>query len=126
MTMLPDMRENASGIPAILANEYGIKVVPACLKTGDYIINEEIAVERKTAVDFAQSIMDGRLFKQAAAIDHAFLNSGFSKILTVFPSPLIIFFMCEHASQENFTGLKCITAIRNKGWNSGLLCFPPK
>ncbi|MBU4312723.1 MAG: hypothetical protein KJ706_08405 [Candidatus Omnitrophica bacterium] len=35
------------------------------LKVGDYIINDEIVIERKTTQDFAQSIIDGRLFKQA-------------------------------------------------------------
>ena len=38
-----------------------VATLPAC----DYIINDEIFIERKTARDFAVSIIDGRLFKQA-------------------------------------------------------------
>jgi ERCC4-type nuclease len=35
---------------------------------GDYVIGDAILVERKTYVDFAVSIADGRLFPQAAAL----------------------------------------------------------
>ncbi len=38
-----------------------IKKLPYC----DYIINQEIFIERKTGRDFAISIIDGRLFEQA-------------------------------------------------------------
>ncbi len=36
----------------------------AALPYGDYLINGEITIERKTAKDFLISIIDGRLFKQ--------------------------------------------------------------
>jgi ERCC4-type nuclease len=36
-----------------------------CLETGDFIINDEIVIERKTWADFISSISDGRLMKQA-------------------------------------------------------------
>lgn len=42
------------------------------LKTGDYLIDKKIVIERKTAMDFAQSIIDGRLFKQAAMMRKLF------------------------------------------------------
>src|SRR3989338_1429235 len=42
----------------------------------------------------------------SSTTDHAFLNSGFSKILTMFPSPFIIFPMCEHVPHENFPSIK--------------------
>jgi len=60
-----DTREAPSGIPLILEKTYGIKTPVENLKTGDYIIGDGIVVERKTASDFVQSIIDGRLFKQA-------------------------------------------------------------
>ncbi len=34
------------------------------LKYGDYILNNRIVFERKTLVDFVQSVKDGRLFRQ--------------------------------------------------------------
>jgi Fanconi anemia group M protein len=38
------------------------------LDAGDYVIDGGIVVERKTHVDFATSLVDGRLFPQAAAL----------------------------------------------------------
>jgi Fanconi anemia group M protein len=38
------------------------------LAIGDYSIDERVVVERKTYVDFATSLADGRLFPQAAAL----------------------------------------------------------
>lgn len=38
------------------------------LTTGDFLIDGRFAVERKTLPDFAQSVIDGRLFRQAAAL----------------------------------------------------------
>ena len=35
------------------------------LSLGDYCIDGAVLIERKTAADFAQSLMDGRLFGQA-------------------------------------------------------------
>lgn len=67
-----DVRENASGIPPILANEYGINVVQMTLKVGDYCVDPDVLIERKTVLDFAQSIIDGRLFKQAASMKKCF------------------------------------------------------
>ncbi len=43
----------------------GATVVEKMLEIGDYIVSERIAIERKTARDFAKSIIDGRLFDQA-------------------------------------------------------------
>lgn len=38
------------------------------LKVGDYSIDDRVVVERKTYADFATSLIDGRLFPQAAAL----------------------------------------------------------
>lgn len=58
-----DYRETASGITDLLKNS-GALVKIAKLSYGDYIINDTITVERKTAKDFLISIIDGRLFNQ--------------------------------------------------------------
>lgn len=39
---------------------------------GDFIISDRVAVERKTAGDFVSSIVDGRLFDQAAKLKEAY------------------------------------------------------
>ena len=44
------------------------------LKVGDYIINDEIVVERKSAEDFIQSLVSGRLFIQCANLSRMCLR----------------------------------------------------
>ena len=64
-----DDRERAGGkVPAILAARDDVTVEIARLDVGDYLVEHRIAVERKTAIDFAASLIDGRLFRQAAAL----------------------------------------------------------
>ena len=61
--MVVDYREKASGIIDLLRwedTQIEIKKVPH----GDYVINDEITMERKTARDFLMSLIDGRLFNQ--------------------------------------------------------------
>jgi len=50
--ILADTREEPSGIPFILEQNYGIKILMENLRTGDYIIGDGIVVERKTAAVF--------------------------------------------------------------------------
>jgi DNA excision repair protein ERCC-4 len=58
-----DYRETASGLTDLLKNSDALVEI-AKLSYGDYIINDAITVERKTAKDFLISIIDGRLFNQ--------------------------------------------------------------
>lgn len=41
------------------------------LTAGDYLIDDEILVERKTVADFSTSLIDGRLFPQASRLAHS-------------------------------------------------------
>jgi Fanconi anemia group M protein len=41
------------------------------LQTGDYLIDDEVLIERKTIADFATSLADGRLFPQASRLAHS-------------------------------------------------------
>lgn len=67
-----DFRENSSGVGDILTRKHGVALTTEALKTGDYIVNDEIVIERKTTLDFVQSIIDGRLFKQIAWMKRLF------------------------------------------------------
>jgi DNA excision repair protein ERCC-4 len=58
-----DYREIASGLSDLLKDS-GALVEIEKLSYGDYIINDMITIERKTAKDFLVSIIDGRLFNQ--------------------------------------------------------------
>lgn len=44
------------------------------LETGDYVVSDRVAVERKEVTDFLQSIIDGRLFSQIGALRRAYLR----------------------------------------------------
>jgi len=44
----------------------GATVIEKMLDIGDYVVSERVVIERKSARDFAKSIIDGRLFDQAA------------------------------------------------------------
>lgn len=65
--IIADYRENPSGIPALLS-QYGAEITVAQMKTGDYSINEEIVVERKSAEDLIQSLVANRLFTQCSRL----------------------------------------------------------
>ncbi len=67
-----DDREKAGGqVLAALAARDDATVDIARLEAGDYHIERRVIVERKTAADFAASLIDGRLFHQAAALASA-------------------------------------------------------
>jgi len=72
-----DFRENDSIVEEILSREYAVRVIRGILKVGDYIINDDIVIERKTTLDFAKSIIDGRLFRQAGKMKELFDCSFF-------------------------------------------------
>lgn len=61
--ILADYREFQSGIPTLLLNKQ-IEITLKNLEAGDYLINDQILVERKTKEDFVLSLMNNRLFNQ--------------------------------------------------------------
>jgi hypothetical protein len=63
-----DHREQGSRLLRLLKESDAFELCMRPLKAGDYIINDRIVVERKGHADFARSIIDGRLFHQAASI----------------------------------------------------------
>lgn len=67
ITIFADMRETRSPVLPRL-KELGATIKVGDLDCGDYVISGQIAVERKTAVDFVSSVMDGRLFNQTGKL----------------------------------------------------------
>jgi fanconi anemia group M protein len=59
-----DMRERQSPVPGLLAAFPDVTLSFGALPSADYVLSEEVAVERKTASDFVASILDRRLFGQ--------------------------------------------------------------
>ena len=74
--IIVDDREKASGIVGLLEKS-GIVVKLKRLRCGDYYIKPDWVIERKTGLDFNQSLIDGRLFKQISRLkrfyNHALL-----------------------------------------------------
>jgi Fanconi anemia group M protein len=66
--LVVDARERPSRLfdLAIASNLFDVRV--ASLRVGDYLVADAVLVERKTASDFAASLVDGRLFPQAAVL----------------------------------------------------------
>jgi DNA excision repair protein ERCC-4 len=65
--VVADEREKASGVPEELSR-LDVRVYFSRLPVADYVLNPEIAVERKSVRDLVSSIYDSRLFYQAAKI----------------------------------------------------------
>jgi Fanconi anemia group M protein len=63
LRIIVDYREKASGLIELL-RKADIDVEVKTVKFGDYIINDSVTIERKTAHDLIVSIIDGRLFQQ--------------------------------------------------------------
>lgn len=73
MKIRADYREKVSGIIDLLKKE-GVSVEVKKVPYGDYIINDSITVERKSARDFLISIIDGRLFNQLSNLKKHCIN----------------------------------------------------
>jgi DNA excision repair protein ERCC-4 len=63
MKVVVDYREKASGLIDLLRCE-DVEIEIMKVSYGDYVINDAITLERKTARDFLISLIDGRLFRQ--------------------------------------------------------------
>jgi DNA excision repair protein ERCC-4 len=61
------MREFNSELPIVLYKR-GIDLEAVTLEVGDYILSPEICCERKSLDDLAQSLVNGRLFKQVEQV----------------------------------------------------------
>ncbi|CAD5244682.1 DEAD/DEAH box helicase [Thermococcus camini] len=66
-----DSRELRSGVPKHL-RELGAEVEVRTLDVADYVVSEDVGIERKSANDFIQSIIDGRLFDQVERLKKAY------------------------------------------------------
>ncbi|MFA6048527.1 MAG: ERCC4 domain-containing protein [Candidatus Micrarchaeia archaeon] len=66
-----DDRELKSGVARQLF-DLGALLMPKRLEVGDYVASDRVVFERKTASDFEQSIIDGRLFSQAKALNDSY------------------------------------------------------
>src|SRR3984893_8974800 len=66
-----DERERPSGVLERLSG-LGVRVYYSKLVVADYVVNPEIAAERKSLSDFISSVYDGRLFSQVSALSSSY------------------------------------------------------
>jgi ERCC4-related helicase len=69
--LIVDSRELPTSVARELAR-LDVEISGESLEIGDYIVSEEVAVERKESGDFLQSLIDGRLFVQLSALKSAY------------------------------------------------------
>jgi DNA excision repair protein ERCC-4 len=62
--ILADDRESRSPVIEALKQHEGVEVTVSRLELGDYLLDGRLLFERKSMVDFAASLIDGRLFGQ--------------------------------------------------------------
>ncbi|MDV0447004.1 ATP-dependent RNA helicase SrmB [Methanosarcinaceae archaeon Ag5] len=73
LKILVDNREMRSGVRKLLEAE-GVELQMAQLEVGDYVISDEMAVERKSVADFSASLLDGKrnLFSQLVDLSRTY------------------------------------------------------
>jgi DNA excision repair protein ERCC-4 len=75
--VIADHRESKSGVGECLAALPDVRLRWEKLLIGDYIVGEVAIFERKTASDFAASLIDQRLFSQAKRLADQPLRAAF-------------------------------------------------
>lgn len=68
MNIVADDRERNTGVVESLRKMEDVEVEIRRLEVGDYLVAGRAVFERKTVADFALSLVDGRLFRQAARL----------------------------------------------------------
>ncbi len=71
LKIIADHRETPSGVVDELV-KLGVEVEACQLSVGDFILSDRVGVERKSAGDFLQSIVDKRLLSQAKLLRETF------------------------------------------------------
>jgi ERCC4-related helicase len=71
IVVVADSRELGALVTRELA-KLGALVKSETLQVGDFVLSDRVVVERKGVDDFASSIIDGRLFQQAAKLKNAY------------------------------------------------------
>jgi DNA excision repair protein ERCC-4 len=77
LQIVADDRERPSGVVLELEKLDRVVVKIERLSIGDYCVDGAVLIERKTAADFAQSLIDGRLFAQAGRMSTSPLRPAY-------------------------------------------------
>ena len=69
--IIMDHREVNEVLRQTLLAEASVNLEVGTLKTGDFLMNDLLLIERKTFRDLVASIKDGRIFQQASRLTSA-------------------------------------------------------
>ncbi len=70
-----DSREHATAVDVVdELKRLGCTVIEKTIEAGDYVVSDTTVIERKKAMDFINSIIDGRLFDQARRLVENYQN----------------------------------------------------
>ena len=105
MKIRADDREAGSGVIEALQALPGGEVTVGRLAVGDYLVEDLALFERKTLLDFAASILDSRLFRQAYQLMRSELPGTI--ILEGKPADLATVGMSREALQGGMVCLVC-------------------
>jgi len=113
--IVADSRESRSAIIGVLRSlpEYEIEVRE--LSAGDFLLRDDFAVERKTAVDFVASIMDRRLFSQVTKMKVEFGRAVFVIEGDIFATRSAIGVDALHGAIAYLVALEGATIVPSNG-----------
>ncbi len=74
LLIFADTREQASTVIRELSLYEDVKIITKQMDVGDFVIGNEMVIERKTTEDFLSSLMDGRLLGQLANMSEAYAH----------------------------------------------------
>lgn len=100
-----DYAESHSALLDAVRRSGAFEIRMTRLATGDYLLDNEVLLERKSIADFAASLVDGRLFPQVARLAHSRYRS---LVLIEGPMPAVIPDVHPHALEG---ALVSITAM---------------
>src|SRR5690349_5917121 len=95
-----DSRERSSAVPALLAAFPDVTLSFAALPSADYLLSDDVAVERKTASDFVASIIDRRLFGQTTRMKVLFPRAMLIIEGDASETAALLRIMARHAQQR--------------------------
>ncbi len=74
-SVVVDSREHATAVDVVdELKRLGCTVIEKTIEVGDYVVSSTTVIERKKAMDFINSIIDGRLFDQARRLAEHYQN----------------------------------------------------
>lgn len=87
ISMVVDHRETNAELLHALEQHPVFHALPAHLETGDFKIGQTLLIERKTWPDFALSIIQGRLFRQALRLSRAVRDRNVEVAMFIIEGP---------------------------------------